>query len=648
MKKRSRRFTVERLEDRCTPTTWGTPWPDAEHLTLSFAPDGTAFPDQQSQLFQALAPLGTAAWQTEILRAFQTWAVNANINVSVVSDGGQPFGTSGPFQGDPRFGDVRIGARTLNVCQLGRSNPFDWTGGTWTGDISLNTAYQFGLNHPSSGYDLFSVMLHEAGHAFGLDHSNVQGSAMYEIYQYLTALSSGDVNAIQALYGARTPDWYEGPNGNNSFSTASSIVLYDGKGASPRKVIDGDITTSGDKDYFKITPITDPGPLAVRLWTSGISSLKGRLTVYDSSGAVIGSAVAPDPMHGDLSVHLDGLTPNRTYYFKVDNTGSDVFGIGSYRMILLPDSVALAGPPPSSTYTVTNGWISYDNHTNDTITKATSLQQHIAKTDSRFDSSYEASLHDATDVDYYSLTAPSGVGSQPEVMTAVVWAMQPGQFDPQITIYDAAYHVVPARVITHDGAYVVQMPNAVPGAYYYLKVQAGPAAAGLTGNYLLGVDFGTTAVDLQTAASGTLTDAQRQASSTLNVTKNTLFHFVLRADTANPSVESAVRMTIFDQYGNAVFTTVALAGQTVSANVYLTAGTYRVVYAAGTRSGAPLPALTFNLSFLEQGDGLDPYTINSTSTTTTTTTTSSSYYWGSLYYATWLALTNPYSQPYWY
>jgi hypothetical protein len=43
MKKSRRRpsLRVEVLEDRCVPATWGNPWPDANHLTLSFAPDGT-------------------------------------------------------------------------------------------------------------------------------------------------------------------------------------------------------------------------------------------------------------------------------------------------------------------------------------------------------------------------------------------------------------------------------------------------------------------------------------------------------------------------------------------------------------------------------------------------------------------------------
>jgi hypothetical protein len=73
---------VERLEDRCTPATWGNPWPDAAHLSLSFVPDGTQVGKQTSNLFQtmnAVAP--TSVWENAILQAFQTWAAPANMTV---------------------------------------------------------------------------------------------------------------------------------------------------------------------------------------------------------------------------------------------------------------------------------------------------------------------------------------------------------------------------------------------------------------------------------------------------------------------------------------------------------------------------------------------------------------------------------------
>src|SRR5439155_4512707 len=89
-----RRTTVlnlEHLEDRLAPATFGNPWPDS-HLTISFAPDKTQVGDRQSILFKTLnAQASSSSWQAAILKAFQTWAANSNLDFSVVSDGGQPF-----------------------------------------------------------------------------------------------------------------------------------------------------------------------------------------------------------------------------------------------------------------------------------------------------------------------------------------------------------------------------------------------------------------------------------------------------------------------------------------------------------------------------------------------------------------------------
>src|SRR5579872_4650934 len=102
------RLSIEQLEARLTPT-WGIPWPSPTTLTLSFVPDGTAVSGKPSNLFALLGP-NTSSWESNILQAFQTWAVQSNINIGVVSDDGEPLGTPGLAQGDPRFGDIRIAA----------------------------------------------------------------------------------------------------------------------------------------------------------------------------------------------------------------------------------------------------------------------------------------------------------------------------------------------------------------------------------------------------------------------------------------------------------------------------------------------------------------------------------------------------------
>src|SRR5438309_11687434 len=112
MSKKKTRLTVETLESRNLMTVWGMAWANAEQLTVSFVPDGTDVDGHQSTLFQTL-DAQAPSWQSDVLRGLQTWAVNANINLKVVPDGGQPIGTPGLLQGDPRFGDIRIAASSL-------------------------------------------------------------------------------------------------------------------------------------------------------------------------------------------------------------------------------------------------------------------------------------------------------------------------------------------------------------------------------------------------------------------------------------------------------------------------------------------------------------------------------------------------------
>ncbi len=178
-------LSIESLEDRTVPTAMGSPWPAPETLSLSFASDGTRVGQASSSLFDEMEGVGsTAAWQREILRAFQTWAAHTNANIALVADGGAAFGTPGEIQGDFRFGDIRIGAVPLSSDSLANASPFDWRIGTWSGDVLFNTRSQFAINpsRTSTAADLYTVALHEAGHVFGMTHSGDPRSPMIEHY----------------------------------------------------------------------------------------------------------------------------------------------------------------------------------------------------------------------------------------------------------------------------------------------------------------------------------------------------------------------------------------------------------------------------------------------------------------------------------
>ena len=60
----------------------------------------------------------------------------------------------------------------------------------------------------SSNYNLESVALHEIGHVLGLMHDDNYSAVMYDGYDYKTALTYYDLNALYDIY----PYYIAGPN----------------------------------------------------------------------------------------------------------------------------------------------------------------------------------------------------------------------------------------------------------------------------------------------------------------------------------------------------------------------------------------------------------------------------------------------------
>jgi Matrixin len=111
--------------------------------------------------------------------------------------------------------------------------------------VILNTGYRF----DGSPYDLYSVMLHEAGHSLGIGNSPNPNAVMYTQYSGVrTGLHSSDVAEIQALYGVRVADQFEGVYGNNITGRATDL------GGVPThdtiQLAFGDLTTSTDRDVY--------------------------------------------------------------------------------------------------------------------------------------------------------------------------------------------------------------------------------------------------------------------------------------------------------------------------------------------------------------------------------------------------------------
>jgi hypothetical protein len=604
---RRRRLALEQLEDRALPATFGIPWPNPGHLTISFAPDGTLVGGQQSQMFQlfnAIAP--TQSWEDAILQAFQTWTAPTNINLSVVPDSGDPLGTTGPLQGDPRFGDIRITAVPLPTGIVAQATPFDPTAGSWSGDVEFNSNYLFGMGGTGQ-YDLLSVALHEAGHSLGIDDSSDPASAMYADFTGIKKnLTASDVAAVLGLYGARAPDEFDAASRNDTLNKGTSLNLSLGGNGLQPTVVDANLDTVSDTDVYVIKPGNNQNNLTVLIQTSGISLLLPQLTVYSPAQTVMTAAAAADPLQGDLSINLNSLQVGATYYLSVSAAVTDVFGTGSYRLQVVPAGVSpVSGVPTGSVVVLAN-----DLHTNDSLGTATDLRQNSFRTFTPYAYAVQAAIGDSTDIDYYHILSPQGANGTTTVMRILVWGTTPDGLNPVASVFDAHGNPTDAQVLMNEnGSYVLQVPDALPNMDYYVGVRGDPTAPlHATGTYVLGVNFGSQAVALQSFTSGTLTQ-QSADIRTLQVNQGQLFHFVLSANADQAPPSTAVTMTIFDESGNVVSTLAAFNGDSQSETLFLSPGTYTVQFTASSPDGSALSSISYSLS----GVGLtDPIGVTTT------------------------------------
>ncbi|MEQ1946557.1 MAG: matrixin family metalloprotease [Bryobacteraceae bacterium] len=154
--------------------------------------------------FQAnTAQLGVGAQQSEILRAMTEWSNYVKVTWSQAASA--------------------TSLRTVTVLfatgSHGDATPFDGKGGvlahtyypsppnseSTAGDMHFDDAETWRIGADT---DLYSVALHELGHALGLDHADDPSAVMYPYYHPVSGLASLDIASIQALYaptGATPP-----------------------------------------------------------------------------------------------------------------------------------------------------------------------------------------------------------------------------------------------------------------------------------------------------------------------------------------------------------------------------------------------------------------------------------------------------------
>jgi hypothetical protein len=294
---------------------------------------------------QVTSKLPTGAPQSEILRAMAEWSKVIQLNWQT--------------------GSAAAGTHTVNILFAqgahGDGYPFDGAGNVLAhtfypappnpepiaGDMHFDDSETWGIGN---NVDVFSVALHELGHALGLGHSDNPNAVMYPYYRMVSTLADDDKNAILTLYAAQTgiappPPPAPGPlsltvNVPPATTTASTISLSGTvSGGSGPAVLTWSSSTAWGTASVSGTNWTAPSiPL-----TMGINSIT--VSAADASGSLSRTvtvtrqtATPPPPPPGGTDTTgptLKIVTPSTTSFsttlasLNFTGSASDPSGVAS-------------------------------------------------------------------------------------------------------------------------------------------------------------------------------------------------------------------------------------------------------------------------------------------------------------------------------
>lgn len=207
------------------PSKWGVGGNNAESMSISHGTPGYATwsvmgagldivgydDDHTGHTTGDFSTLTSSDEEAMIASAFAQWSAVCGFTTAHVADGGVAGGAAEADGG--HLGDIRIGTidyfhySQFGHCYMPSTEATFGLGGTIGGDIHIVSGLNW-VDDPNDSavdddYDLYTIILHEVGHAIGLEDSDVVGSVMDPDYTgSRRVLTADDIAGAQYIYGA--------------------------------------------------------------------------------------------------------------------------------------------------------------------------------------------------------------------------------------------------------------------------------------------------------------------------------------------------------------------------------------------------------------------------------------------------------------